>query len=106
MSVHNSVEQLDEECVGCIAEETDRKARGRRSRELLVELARLIGARRTTVSDAASQLRRRKLIAYSRGVIRIVDRAGLEAAACDCYGMLNPRLQGLYGDLTPPRDVA
>jgi hypothetical protein len=70
------------------------------------ELARLIGARRTTVSDAASQLRRRKLIAYSRGVIRIVDRAGLEAAACDCYGMLNPRLQGLYGDLTPPRDVA
>lgn len=69
------------------------------------ELARLIGARRTTVSEAASQLRRRKVIAYSRGVIRIVDRPGLEAAACDCYGMLKPRLDDLYGDADRPGDV-
>ena len=60
------------------------------------ELAHLIGARRSTVSEAASQLRRRKVIAYSRGVIRIVDRPGLEAAACDCYRMLKPRLDDLY----------
>lgn len=69
------------------------------------ELARLIGARRSTVSEAASQLRRRKVIAYSRGVIRIVDRPGLEAAACDCYGMLKPRLDNLYGDADRPGDV-
>lgn len=68
------------------------------------ELARLIGARRSTVSEAASQLRRRKVIAYSRGVIRIVDRPGLEAAACDCYRMLKPRLDDLYGGGSP-RDV-
>ena len=61
------------------------------------ELAHLIGARRSTVSEAASQLRRRKVIAYSRGVIRIVDRPGLEAAACDCYRMLKSRLDDLYG---------
>lgn len=70
------------------------------------ELARLIGARRTTVSEAATQLRRRRVIAYSRGVIRIVDRAGLEAAACDCYGMLKPRLDALYGGAGPAGHVA
>ena len=69
------------------------------------ELARLIGARRTTVSEIASQLRRRKLIAYSRGAIRIVDRPGLEAAACDCYGMLRPRLDALYGAASAPGDA-
>ncbi len=60
------------------------------------ELARLIGARRSTVSEAASQLKRRKLIAYNRGVIRIIDRPGLEAAACECYRMLKPRLDRLF----------
>lgn len=60
------------------------------------ELARLIGARRSTVSEAASLLKRRKFIAYNRGVIRIIDRPGLEAAACDCYRMLKPRLEELH----------
>lgn len=69
------------------------------------ELARLIGARRSTVSEAASQLRRRKLIAYSRGAIRIVDRPGLEASACECYRMLKPRLDALYGEVDGARDV-
>lgn len=70
------------------------------------ELAQLIGARRSTVSEAASQLRRRRVIAYSRGVIRIVDRDGLEAAACDCYRMLKPRLDDLYGVAAGAGDVA
>lgn len=61
------------------------------------ELARLIGARRSTVSEAASQLKRRRVIAYGRGVIRITDRAGLEAAACACYAMLKPRLSAVHG---------
>lgn len=60
------------------------------------ELARLIGAQRSTVSEAAAQLKRRRFIAYNRGVIRITDRAGLEAAACDCYRMLKPRLDDLH----------
>lgn len=60
------------------------------------ELARLIGARRSTVSEAASQLKRRKLVSYNRGIIRIIDRPGLEAAACECYRMLKPRLDALY----------
>lgn len=59
------------------------------------ELARLVGARRATVSEAASELKRRKVIAYQRGSIRILNRAGLEAAACPCYRMLKPRLDAL-----------
>ncbi len=61
------------------------------------ELARLIGTRRSTISEAASELKRRKLIAYGRGAIRITDRAGLEAAACDCYRMLRPRMDAVLG---------
>lgn len=60
------------------------------------ELAQLIGARRTTVSEAASQLKARKLIAYGRGVIRVADADGLSAAACDCYRMLKPRLDRVH----------
>ncbi len=60
------------------------------------ELARLIGARRSTVSEAASLLKGRRLIAYNRGVIRITDRPGLEAAACECYAMLKPRLDDAH----------
>lgn len=61
------------------------------------ELARLIGTRRSTISEAASELKRRKVIAYGRGMIRITDRAGLEAAACDCYHMLRPRMDAVLG---------
>ena len=49
-------------------------------------LSSLLGVRRVGVSEAAATFQRRKLIEYSRGRIRIVDHAGLEAACCACYG--------------------
>jgi CRP-like cAMP-binding protein len=48
-------------------------------------LANMLGARRTTVTAAAGTLQRKGLIKYSRGRIRIIDAAGLESAACECY---------------------
>ncbi|WP_157622749.1 Crp/Fnr family transcriptional regulator [Solimonas soli] len=48
-------------------------------------LADMLGVQRTGISLAAARLRDRGLIRYSRGVVQIVDRAGLEARACACY---------------------
>jgi CRP-like cAMP-binding protein len=48
-------------------------------------LGELLGVRRQSVNVSVGALQRAGLIAYRRGGMTIVDRAGLEAAACECY---------------------
>jgi CRP-like cAMP-binding protein len=48
-------------------------------------LAYMMGVRREGVTHAAGALHQQGLIAYQRGEMHILDRAGLQAAACGCY---------------------
>lgn len=59
-------------------------------------LADILGARRTTVTLAAGALRRRRLIAYRRGQIQILDQGKLKTAACECYATVRSLFQDFY----------
>jgi len=48
-------------------------------------LAEMLGVRRSTVTVVAGALQEAGLIHYRRGAIQVVERGGLEAAACECY---------------------
>ncbi|HYC69547.1 Crp/Fnr family transcriptional regulator [Brevundimonas sp.] len=57
------------------------------------ELAGLLGTQRTTINEAATQLKERGAIRYARGVARILDRPLLERLACECYAMERERIE-------------
>ncbi len=59
-------------------------------------LARMIGSRRTTVTEVAGSLQDRGVIRYSRGLVEVLDRAGLERVCCECYPVTRGLLQTLY----------
>ena len=51
-------------------------------------IANMLGVRREGVTEAARKLQALNLIQYSRGRIRMIDRAGLEARVCECYSVV------------------
>jgi CRP-like cAMP-binding protein len=48
-------------------------------------LAYMLGVRRVGITAAAGALQRGGLVEYKRGELTVLDRRGLEAAACSCY---------------------
>jgi len=62
----------------------------------------MLGVRRVGVTGAAGALQRGGLIEYRRGELRVLDRAGLEAAACGCYAAD----RRTYAELLDPEKVS
>ena len=58
-------------------------------------VAGLLGVRRESISQTATKLSNSGYIRYRRGHISILDRAGLETRACECYAVVKAELQRL-----------
>jgi len=61
-------------------------------------IAVMLGVRRSTVSIAASTLQKAGVIRYQHGRITILDRVGLENAACECYEAVASEYRALFGE--------
>jgi CRP-like cAMP-binding protein len=64
-------------------------------------LAMILGVRRQTASVAVCELSRQGCIVYQRGQVRIIDRVGLEGAACECYEVVRGAFARLVGPSLP-----
>jgi CRP-like cAMP-binding protein len=83
----NGLHSVHERCARWLLMAHDRA--GTDSFQLTQEfLAELLGIQRPSVTIVARTLQTAGLIRYSRGLIAIIDRAGLERAACECYGIV------------------
>lgn len=76
-------------------------------------LSQMLGARRSTVTVMAGRLQRAGLIEYKRGKITVLDRAGLQECACECYCQVRNAFEKVIGpgavrspELKPPSPQA
>jgi CRP-like cAMP-binding protein len=66
-------------------------------------IANMLGVRREGVTIAAGRLKDAGLIRYSRGHIHILDRQGIEAMGCECYGVVEQEVNCAVASTQSPR---
>lgn len=66
-------------------------------------VASMLGVRRESVTEAAGRLQDAGYIRYRRGHIGVLDRKGLEARVCECYGVVKKELTRLLSDVRDRR---
>lgn len=64
-------------------------------------LAMMLGVQRTGVSLKVNVLQKAGLIRYSRGRMTIIDRSGLQTAACECYGTIRRQVERMFATPAP-----
>ncbi len=97
-AVCNALHSIEERCARWILTTQDRLERD--ELPLTQEfLAQMLAVRRASVTVAAGALQRADLIRYRRGKVTVLDRAGLEASVCDCYGIVRDE----YARVIEPR---
>jgi CRP-like cAMP-binding protein len=90
----NSVHTLKKRCVRWLLMSHDRSDSN--TFALKQEfLAGMLGVCRSTVTVTARALQEAGLIRYRRGILTVLDRPGLEAAACECYGAIREHFERL-----------
>ena len=95
----NSLHTVEERCARWLLKTHDRVG----GDEFLLThevLAQMLAVRRAGVTVAAGALQKAGLITYHRGHVRVLDRAGLETAACECYATVRAHAARLLGPAT------
>jgi CRP-like cAMP-binding protein len=90
----NGVHTVEQRCAGWLLMCLDR-VQGDTFSLTQEFLAEMLGVHRPTVSVVAKSFQTAGLIHYNRGTVTVLDRNGLEAVACECYGMLRHQFERL-----------
>jgi len=94
----NTLHDVDARCAQWLLRAQDRGGEEETLHLTQEFLAEMLGVQRPSVTLVARSLQKAGLIGYSRGVIAITNRKGLEDAACECYGIVRRALD----EILPP----
>lgn len=84
----NDLHTLEARCARCLLHAHDRVDQDDGVQMSQARLALMLGVRRQTLSAVTKSLQARGVVRLEPGCVRVLDRAGLEAASCECYGVV------------------
>ncbi len=85
----NGLHRLEARCARCLLHAHDRAGRDESVQMSQTVLAARLGVRRQSLSAVMKSFQARGIVQLDPGGVRILDRAGLETASCECYSVLS-----------------